>query len=106
MGPFFAPDKIASLGKRGYPAAIDEHRVPTHMVNMEMSTQHEVDRIARKSTLFQIGEKGGLQHAPAREIARLIVADASIDDDSLAARFDYQGMNAHPDAAVFVREMW
>src|SRR5690348_9043625 len=52
--PFLAPDEIARTRKRRRPFAIDQHRVPSDMVYVQMGTEHAVNRVAREAGFLQV----------------------------------------------------
>src|SRR5262245_4296020 len=81
MLPFIARDEIARVWKRRLPFAVDEHRVPTDVIGMQMRTHDGVDRLARKAGGGEVVEKRAIAEMPRREVALLVIADAGIDGD-------------------------
>jgi len=64
----------------------EDIKVATHMATL---SSEQVEH------LRNVVEKRALQHVPCRVAgARLIVADTGVDDDTLALRFDDEGLNA------------
>src|ERR1039458_222676 len=96
--------QVAGVGERWHPLAVLEHRVPPDMVHVQMRADDAIDLVARVTRFSQVAQKRQLQIAPRRVRTNLLVADAGIDDDALALRFDHQRVNAPAGLARFVGE--
>src|SRR6516165_1295770 len=86
--------QIARIGKGRNPAAVDQHRVPPDMIDMEMGADHRVDRLARIAGSGEISQKARLQFVPGRDAAVfLVVAKTGVDDETAAPRLAPLGLH-------------
>src|SRR5262249_26014194 len=93
--PLGAADQIGGVREGRHPPAVLEHRVPADVVEVQMGAEDPVDRLARAPGAREIRQEGPVLEAPLRERPLLVVADARVDHDPLAARVDHEGMDAH-----------
>ncbi len=70
-----------------------------------MGADHGVDRFARPPRLFKLFEEAGLKHVPEGHVARLVVADASVDHQPQTRRIDQQCVDGKAHPAAFIDEM-
>src|SRR5208282_4649842 len=104
--PFGAADQVPRVGECRHPVAVLEHRVPAHVVDVQMRADDAIDVVARVTGLFEVAQERQLQIAPCRVGTNLLIADAGVDDDALALRLDHQRVDAHAELALLVRESW
>ena len=102
--PLPAAQQVARVGESRHPAPIFQHRVPSDMIDVQMRADYAVDRLARVAGLFQVRQERPMLQIPAREFARLVVADAGIDQNPQAARLHHHAVEAHADSAFLVGE--
>ena len=100
---FRAAEEVGRAGKRGAPAAVDEHRVPTDVVGVEVGAEDGVDAVAVEARGFEIVQEGQLEVAPEFDGKRFVVADAGIYDDAAAFGFDDEGLDGG-DGLAFGRD--
>ena len=101
-----AAHQVTRLREGRDPAALDQHRVPANVIDMEVRADDRVDRLAGIACRRQIGEKTRLEPVPGRDApVLLVVAEAGVDDDPPARRFDDQRMDAHLESAPLVGEI-
>ena len=100
-----AAEQVARVRKGRQPAAIDEARVPADVVDVQVRAQHRVDRLRREARGCHLVEKRTVQLIPHRDGARLVVADAGIDDDAPAFGLDHERVHRREESAVAVREV-
>ena len=82
-------EHIARVRKRRHPAAVVEPRVPADMVDMQMRAHHHVDLLRPHAGRGEALEIGRVELVPDRPLrARLVVADAGVDQDSSPADLD------------------
>ena len=98
-------DQVAGVGKGGDPAAVDLHRVPPHMIDMQMGAEHRVDSLPRSAGASEILEETRLEAAPRRYVAYLVVADTGIHDDPSSWRLDQEGVDAHFELPRLIGEL-
>ena len=58
--PFGIRDQRAGILKSRNPAISDPHRVPAHVIRMQMSAGDRVDRLDWKARILEILQKGSL----------------------------------------------
>ena len=82
-----------------------QHRVPAHMVHMQVRAQNRVNGLGRVSRLSKILQKVRLQMGPVRDVTLLVVANAGINKNPPVARIHHKRMNAHLQVSLLVHEM-
>ncbi len=99
LGPvviFGLAEDVARLGKGRNPAAAFEPRIPADVIDMQMRAHHEIDVLDRKARGLQrahIGVVGLL--IPFRTLRpRLVVADATVDQDRVVRGTNDIGLKA------------
>src|SRR5438105_2124403 len=103
---FDAAHQVARVWEGRDPPTLDQHRVPADVIDVEVRANDRVDRLAGIACRRQIAEKARLQPVPGRDApVLLVVAEAGVDDDPPARRFDDQRMNAHLESAPLVGEI-
>ena len=103
--PVLGPgDAVAALRERRLPLAVDERRVPADVVDVEVRAHHGVDRQRIEPGLAEAVEERQLQVVPRRDVALLVVADARVDHDRLAAGLDDEGLDPREQHPVVVDE--
>jgi hypothetical protein len=90
---FAAGNQVPCVFKRRLPFAVHKQRVPTDMVDVQVSTQDVIETARQKSCRFQITEERAAKHIRPLILSRFVVAEARIDDDAAAWSFDYECMN-------------
>ena len=89
----FSPaEEIARLWKGGDPAAIDQARIPAHVIKVQMCAEDGVDASCRKARSRQIREECSLQIAEHIVLTLAIGADAGVDHYALPARSQHEGL--------------
>ena len=102
MGVFGFVKQVLGVGKRGDPPPILQLCVPAHMVHMQMRAHDEVDRFRRDAHASHIFEEGTILHMPWHGVrAMLVIADASVDQDSMPSRLDDVAVQAHQQTSAF-----
>src|SRR6266481_7032941 len=83
LGPmriFYSADQVARVRKGRDPPAVDQHRVPADVIDVEMRADHRVDRLARIAGGGEIREEARLELVPGRyPPVLLVVAETGID---------------------------
>ena len=79
--PLRPAKEIARPGEGRDPAAVDQHRVPADVIDVEMGADDEVERLARETRPREVLEKRTVELVPERVRPGLVVADAGVDDD-------------------------
>ncbi len=108
MFVFDPADQVAGIRKGRDPTAIDQHRVPADVIDVEMRADHRVDRLARMAGGGEIREKPRLELVPGRyPPVLLVVAETGIDDYAAAPRLatlglDDKSMDAHLEPPALV----
>src|SRR6478735_7860870 len=102
---FAAAEQVARLREGRYPLAIDQARVPSHMVEMQVRAQHVGDFFVRESGLGQILEKSGLHVGEHRELTLPVVADAGVDHGHAALRAQHETLEGDDNLPLRCREM-
>ena len=92
-------EQIAGVGEGRHPLAVDQHRVPADMIDMEMGAEHDIEAFAREARAFEVLEEGGLEVRHHLHCALLVIADAGVDHDPLRRRVDDERVHAHDDVA-------
>ena len=92
MIEFGPPEQIARLWKSGHPVAIDQARIPTHMVKVQMCAEDGVDLPGREARSRQIRQERRLHIAEHIVLTLAIGADAGIDHHALPARAQHEGL--------------
>src|SRR5580704_9613396 len=93
LGPvviFGLAEDVARLGKGWNPAAAFEPRIPADVIDMQMRAHHEIDVLDRKARGLQRAHIGvvGLP-IPFRTLRpRLVVADATVDQDRVVRGYE------------------
>src|SRR6266550_3133667 len=111
MFVFDPADQVAGIRKGRDPTAIDQHRVPADVIDVEMRADHRVDRLARMAGGGEIREKPRLELVPGRyPPVLLVVAETGIDDYAAAPRLatlglDDKSMDAHLEPPALVGEV-
>jgi hypothetical protein len=106
MSVLDAGHQITRLREGRDPTIRDQHRVPADVVDMKMRANDRVDRLALIAGRRQIRQETRLQLVPGRYAAvLLVVAEAGVDDDAPARRFDDQSMNAQFEPAPLIRKI-
>ena len=57
---FIFAHQVAGIWKGGYPFVVNQHRVPTNMVYMQVCAQNRIDLVAVIACLLKIFEEGQL----------------------------------------------
>ena len=91
-------EEIARVGKGRHPAAILELGVPAHVIDMQVRAHHEVDRLGRTAASLQAIEERRVELVPGRVVALLVVAEAGIDQDGVAAGLHDPGVHGADEA--------
>src|SRR6516225_7792531 len=102
--PLGAAYQVTRIGEGRNPLAVLERGVPSHVIDVEMSTHDDVDIVARVARFLEISEERHLEIAPCRIAAHLVIADAGIDHYALALGFKDQRVDRHPELAFLVTE--
>jgi hypothetical protein len=94
MRVFDSAHQVAGIRKGRDPPAVDQHRVPADVIDVEMRADHRVDRLARIAGDGEIREKARLQLVPGRyPPVLLVVAETGIDDDAAAPSLATLGLD-------------
>jgi len=102
-----AAHQIARIWEGRDPASVDQHRVPSDMVDMEMGANHGVDRLARIAGGGEICQKAAVELVPIRDSpVLLVVTETGVHEDPPARRFGNERVNAHLEAPVLIDEIW
>jgi len=72
---------------------------------VQVRAQHRVDAIEREAGGSEVGEERAAEPGPRGQVAHLVVADAGVDDDRLAARLDHEGVDRGDQATLDGREV-
>src|ERR1700728_2337361 len=89
MLPLALDHQVLGLGKSRHPLAVLEGRVPADMIEVQMSSQDRVDRVTGDTRFLEVLEERQMKMIPILEAGpSLVVADASIDQDTLAFALD------------------
>ena len=88
--------------KGRHPTTVNPHGIPTDVVDVQMGAH---DRFTLETGGFDIGQKRAVSHAPAIDLSFLVVAEAGINDDAKAFRFNQQGVNTEQHIALLGHEM-
>ena len=92
-------EHVARLGEGRHPAAVLDPRVPAHVIGVQVRAHDEVDvpdaDAGRREALL---EPVRLHHVPERAgRARLVVADAAVDQDVVMRRLHQVALDAQID---------
>jgi hypothetical protein len=95
IGKFPASDEVAGVEEGRPPCAIDVHRVPTDVVDVQMGAEDEVNRFGRNARRAQPIEPACARTlAPDREFrAILVLADAGVDEDRAPVEFQSKALD-------------
>ena len=96
---------VASVRERRHPLAVAQHGVPADVVDVQVGAHDGVDRFGREPGRGQVGEKRTLEVREEGVDAGLVVAEAGIDDDAPARRFDDERLDAQPEVPGVVGEV-
>ncbi len=99
LGPVFqlaVGEDVARLGEGRHPAAVLEPRVPADVVDVQVRAHDEIDVVDADAGGRQaLLEAVGLHHVPERaRRARLVVADAGVDQDVVVRRLHQVALDA------------
>ena len=102
MIDFGLAHQVARIRERRDPTAEVEPGIPADMIGMKVRAHHDVDVVRRASGRRQSGDVAGaaalVPIRPGRPL--LVLADAGIDEDGLAAEADQMALNGEQDRAV------
>ncbi len=98
--PLGVGKEVAGVRKRRNPRPVDQAGVPSHVVDVEVGTQHGVDRLRWEAGCGQILEERARAHAPRLDRALLVVAEAGVDEDAPPVALDDQRPDRHVDLAL------
>jgi len=104
---FLLREDVARLREGRDPATVLQPRVPADVIDMQMRAHHEVDVIDREprgveSTQIRVV---GL-HVPFRPIgARLVVADAAVDQNGMVRRLHHVGLEAQQQDVLVIQRL-
>ncbi len=87
---------VFGLGKGRHPAAVFKPRVPADVIGVQMRAHHIVDVVDGEAhTRKLLFEPVAVEHVPERpRRARLVIADAGIDQDIVVRRLDDEALDA------------
>ncbi len=86
---------VLGLREGGHPLAIDQARVPAHVVHVQMRAEHVVHLLRRHAGGAEIVEIGALTPVPGRHlVALLVIADAGVDDHRMLRGLHHVGLDA------------
>jgi hypothetical protein len=92
-------EQVLGVGKRRHPAAVLELGVPADMVDMQVRAHHEIDGLGRAAAGAQPVEERRVELVPAGIVPLLVVAEAGVDQDGVAAGLHDPGMD-RPDKTI------
>ena len=98
--PLAPPEEVSRLGKGRYPFAIDQARVPAHVIEVQMRAQHIGDLLCRKAGAAQVLQEGALQVAEHVELPLPVVADAGVDHGRAALRAQHEALEGDDHPAI------
>src|SRR5215472_12044164 len=85
--PFLARKEVAGVREGRYPSAVEEPRVPTDVIGVQMRAQHIVDMLLRKAGGGEIGEIRPILPVISQLVrALLVIARASVDQNGRPRR--------------------
>jgi hypothetical protein len=106
MLEFTLADQIAGLGESRDPLAVHQHGVPAHMVRVQVGADHRVDTVPAPARIRQMLQERRRQRVTARQIARLVVADAGIDHQPQPRRLHEQRLDGRDERTILLGEVW
>jgi hypothetical protein len=103
--PFLSTHDVPRVREGGHPLAVDQHRVPADVIEVEVGADHGVDLFAREAGGGEVVEERRVegQRFHAGDLA--VVADARVDDDLAVAGGDAEGVDRQHQVAVVVHEV-
>ena len=93
-------EQIAGVRERRHPLAVDEPRVPAHVVDVQVGAHDDVDRVGREAGGHHVVEERQLQLVPPGVGPGLVVADARVDGDARAVDVDDEALDALEEVAA------
>ena len=97
-------EQVAPAREGRHPLAVDERRVPAHVVDVQVRAHHRVDRVSGKACRLEVGEEREVQLVPPGVRSGLVVADARVDRDPHAVEVDDEALDPLEEVAAVVDE--
>src|SRR5262245_49762351 len=100
-------DQMAGVGEGQDPAAIMQARIPANMIDVQMGTEHDIDRLRRdaepRKTFQETAVAAAVKSGEERPL--LVLPDTGIDQDRLARGTEHIGLDARDHHSPFKIDM-
>ena len=103
--PLRAREQIPRIRERGHDAIAFPHHVPADVIEVQVGTQHDVDRLARVARGREPGEKVLGAVAQILEPRDRMRAEAGVDQDPQLPGVDHEAVDRELDPALGVEEV-